>query len=375
MKFLMSLNELSELVNGVQNIVGQRTPMPILSNILVEASGSNVVITATDLTVGVRFTGNAKVLEEGVTTIPARRLAQLLKELNVSYIEVSANDKEVNHVVADSSTFRINGMPKADYPALPALTDAQCIVVKQKDLYDAFNHTSFAVSKEESRYLLTGLYLSIHDETALFIGTDGKRLARTTIPVQIEKSLSYDCIIPAKAVDEILKTLKQTEENATVYLMQDKIAVETGNNLVMTKLLAGEYPDVERVIPTQSTAVIPIHREELESLLRQTALFISEQNNSVRFTFQDGTLHIAANTADIGEGKVSMAVSYNGPRFDIAFNPLFFIDILRHSQGEYVYLGFQDPFNPVVISDVEFGTNLSPLPSPLYVLMPLRLGP
>lgn len=371
----MSRSELSELVNGVQNIVGQRTPMPILSNILVEASDSQVVITATDLTVGVRFTGTAKVLEPGVTTIPARRLASLLKELNVSYIEVSANDKEVNHVVADSSSFRMNGMPKADYPALPDLTGAQHVVVKQKDLHDALNHTAFAVSKEESRYLLTGLSFSISEETALFVGTDGKRLARTTIPVQVEKPLTYDCIIPSKAVDEILKMIKNTDENATLYLMQDKIAVEAGNNLLMTKLLAGEYPDVERVIPTQSTAVVPIHREELEALLRQTSLFISDQNNSVRFTFQDGILHIAANTADIGEGKVSMNVNYSGPRFDIAFNPLFFIDILRHSQNEYVYLGFQDAFNPVVISDVEFGISLNPLPTPLYVLMPLRLGP
>ncbi len=375
MKFLMARSELSELVNGVQNIVGQRTPMPILSNILVEASDSRVVITATDLTVGVRFTGTAKVIEPGVTTIPARRLASLLKELNVSYIEVSANDKEVNQVVADSSTFRMNGMPKADYPALPDLTGAQHVVIKQKDLYAALNHTAFAVSREESRYLLTGLYLSVSDETALFIGTDGKRLARTTIPVQIEKPITYECIIPAKAVDEIVKNIKPIDENATVYLMQDKIAVEAGNNLVMTKLLAGEYPDVERVIPTHSTAVIPIHREELESLLRQTALFISDQNNSVRFTFEEGILHIAANTADIGEGKVSMAVNYSGPRFEIAFNPLFFIDVLRHSGNEYVYLGFQDAFNPVVISDVEFGTTLIPSPSPLYVLMPLRLGP
>ena len=338
MKFLMSRSELCDIVNSVQNIVGQRTPMPILSNIFVEARDSKVTITATDLTVGVRYSGPAKVLEPGVTTIPARRLAQLLKELNVSYIEISANDKEVNQVIADSSTFRMNGMPKADYPALPDLTGAQRVVVKQKDLYDALYKTVFAVSRDETRYILTGLSFTISEETAFFVGTDGKRLARVSMPVQVEKPLSYECVIPSKAVDEILGTIKQSDENATVFLLQDKIAVETARGVVMTKLLAGEFPEAERVIPSHSVAVVPLHREELESLLRQIILFISEENNSVRFTFQDGTLHLAANTANIGEGRVSMAVNYTGPQFDIAFNPIFFLDILKHSQNEYIYL-------------------------------------
>ena len=266
-------------------------------------------------------------------------------------------------------------MPRADYPTLPDLSGAQCVLVKQKDFYNALYHTSFAVSRDETRYILTGLSFSVNGETASFVGTDGKRLARVTIPLQVDRPLSYDCVIPSKAVDEILRTVKQSDENATIFLLQDKIAIETPAGLVMTKLLAGEFPDAERVIPTHSVAVIPLHREELESLLRQTVLFISEENNSVRFTFQDGTLQLAANTANIGEGRVSMAVNYSGPQFDIAFNPVFFLDILRHSQNEYVYLGFQDAFNPVVLSEVEFSADHNPLPSPLYVLMPLRLSP
>ena len=172
MKFLMSRNELCNLVNSVQNIVAQRTPMPILTNILVDANDSTVTLTATDLTVGIRCSATAKVLEPGATTVPARRFAQLLKELNVSYIEVSANEKDVSQIVADAATFRLHGMPKGDFPALPDLSGAQRVIVKQKDIKDALFRTAFAVSQEENRYVLTGVSFTVSEEAALFVGTD-----------------------------------------------------------------------------------------------------------------------------------------------------------------------------------------------------------
>jgi DNA polymerase-3 subunit beta len=374
MKFLMARNDLCDLVNSVQNIVALRTPMPILNNILVDASDSKVTLTATDLTVGIRCTASAKVLEPGATTVPARRFAQLLKELGVSYIEVSANDREVSQVVADSATFRLHGMPKADFPALPDLSGAQRVIVKQRDLKDGLFRTAFAVSLEENRYTLTGVSMQVSETGALFVGTDGKRLARMVIPVQAEGRLSYHCIIPAKAVAELAKNLSDDDESATLYLLPDKVAVESNNRLVLTKLLSGEYPDVERVVPTQSVAVVAIHREELGSLLRQVSLFITETYNSVRCSIHEGSLQLAANAADIGEGRVSMNVNYSGPRFDIAFNPVHFLDILRHTRGEFIYMGFQDSFNPMILSDVEFGTTTEQFPSPLFILMPLRLN-
>ncbi len=373
MKFLMSRSDLSELVSGIQNIVAVRTPMPILSNILIEASDSSVTITATDLTVGIRCTAPAKVMEHGATTLPARRFSQLLRELQVSMIEISSNNKDVSHIIADSSTFKMNGLPKGDFPALPDVADAKKITIKQQELKDALYQVSFAVSKEDSRYVLTGVSLSISQGKALFIGTDGKRLARTSLDIDDTIQGEYDCIIPIKAVDEIAKNLIETGENVNLYLMQDKIAVEANGRLVMTKLLSGEYPDIDRVIPRRFSFVVALHREELSTLLRQISLFITESNYSVRFTLTDGTLQLAANTADIGEGRVSMPIHYSGPRFDIAFNPAYFLDVLRHTREEYVYVALQDAFNPAVISAVPLTTNLENFPSPLFVLMPMRL--
>ncbi len=373
MKFIISRQELAELVNRV-NIVAPKTPILILSNFLLEAYDSRLVLTATDLTVGIRCTGSAKVLEPGATTLPAKRFSQLVRELTAQTLEISVNNKDVANVVADSSTFRIPGLPRADFPGLPDLTGANRITFIQGQLKDALYRTAFAVSKEDTRYVLTGVFCHITNGQAVFIGTDGKRLARTSVAVDVEAGTNYECIIPLKAVDEILKTLTQDKEPATLSILADKIAVEANDTLIVSKLLSGDYPDVDRVIPKESSCVVSLHREELMSLLRQVALFTSEDNQSARFTLTNGQLQVNATTMDVGEGKVSMPVNYTGERFDIAFNPQYFTDILRHSKNETVSLAFTDAYNPGVIADCNLEPADKSMPNPLFVLMPLRLS-
>lgn len=374
MKFLMSKVELSDLVTGVQNVVALKAPMPVLSNILLETNQNEIVITATDLTVGVRAKANAKIIEPGSTTLPARKLAQLLRELNIAYIEVSTNAKEVAQITADTASFRMNGLPAIDFPTLPDLIGAQKVAISGKDLKEALFNTSFAAAKEDSRYVLTGVMLTVSEKVALFVGTDGKRLARTAVSVDCPEETAFECIIPSKAVDEIVKRLSDSEEKVSLSVLQDKIAVEFHNHTVVSKLLFGDFPDIDRVIPRNLTHVIAVNKEELSLLLRQVSLFVSESNQSARFTFDEGSLFLSANAVDVGDGKVNMSISYSGPRLDIAFNPLSFLDILRHMRGDYVYLGLQDAFNPAVVSDKELKKVLEELPSPLYIMMPMRLS-
>lgn len=373
MKFIMSRQDLSDVVSTVQNIVAPRTPMPILSNVLLEAGQDYITVTATDLTVAVRCTKRAHVQEIGGTTLPARKLGQLLKELTAAHIELSANQKDIATILSDDASFKLHGMSRADFPTLPDLSGATRITVPQATLSDLFFKTSFAVSREDNRYALTGVSFSIHGGVLLFIGTDGKRLARAHTAITCDPSLQYECIIPSKAVDEFMKILSKDEGDATLYLLPDKVALEANQSLILTKLLSGDYPDVERVIPKSSHFIVKANREELISRLRQVSLFITESNHSVRFTFEEGQLNLNANTADLGEGRVRMPVQYSGGRFDIAFNPTYCIDILRHCREEVVTIGLQDAFNPAVISDVPFEKQLTNLLSPLFVLMPMRL--
>lgn len=371
MKFVISTQEFNFLINKCLNVVSQKSTVPILSNILIEATHNELVLTATDLTVGIRCFTDAKILEEGATTLPAKRLAQLVKELTSVNLEISTNEHEVTEIVADSSRFKLNGMSKNEFPSLPPLEDAVQFVIKQADLKEMLFRTAFAVSREDNRYALTGVNMQIANGAATFMGTDGKRLARANHLISLDPSVSGNYIIPLKTVEEILKNLTE-DGDAKVFLMSDKVAIEASQTTIISKLLSGEYPDVDRVIPENNEIIVSLHREELMTLLRQVSLFTAD-SASVRFTFAPGELKLTANSMDVGEGKVSMPVNYQGPKLEIAFNPAYFLDILRHSKGETVSVGVTDAYNPGVITDKDLATAGAEKPSPLFVLMPLRL--
>ena len=374
MHFIISRQELCDLLKLVQDIVALKAPMPLLSNFLLEAKDSRIILTATDLTVGIRCTGEAKVLQEGATTLPARRFAQLIRELTASQVEISTDEKHSTQVIAASSTFRIHGLAPSEFPLLPDFSEAATFTFTQQDLRSALYKTAFAVSKEDNRYVLTGVFLQVAQNNATFIGTDGKKMARFCLPIQETQDPPLECIIPIKAIDEAIKALTNEKEACTLHVMKDKIAISTSDVFLVSKLLTGDYPDVDRIIPERSDNVVALHREELMSLLRQMVLFMTEESHSARFSFTDGELQIKANSSNIGEGNVSMPVNYTGERFDIAFNPSFFLDILRHSNNDTVSLGFTDPFNPGMLVDGELQKVHQELPPQLFVLMPLRLS-
>ncbi len=365
MKFIVSRQELATLIRKIQNVVPQNAPLPILSHFLIEAVNDELIFTATDLTVGARCTVKAaKIFEEGSLSIPSKRFFQLIRELTDSTIEITSEEGVMAEIKAGSSRFRLHGMDKNDYPALPDLAEATHFTIPSETLREVLFRTAFAVSKEDNRYVLTGVLMRIQNKTALFVGTDGKRLSKTETAVDLPADFSGEFILPLKAVDEILKLLSESEE-ATIYLTDDKVAIEVGDTLLISKLLSGEYPDFQQILATKSEVNLTLHREELITLLKQISLFTAEVSQSVRFTFLPGELLLTANSADIGEGKVSMPVHYTGDKLDIAFNPHYFLDILRHSKDETVQLGISDSYNPGNITDSTKSR---------FILMPMRLS-
>lgn len=372
MKFIISVGEFNALISKMQNVVLLKPTIPVIGNFLIEAYNDELTVTATDLTMGICCHKEAKILEEGTTTLPARRLVQLIRELPPTLnVEVSSTPNEITTLVAGNSRFKLNGMSKNEFPALPDLSHTHSFQIKQKELKDLLYRTAFTVSREDNRYVLTGVLMHIANGQVTFVGTDGKRLSRAQAAIAIDLSFTSQSIIPLKAVEEILKNLSD-EGEAKLSLTADKLSVEVEGTRLLTKLLSGDYPDINRVIPDSCETTICLHREELTTLLRQVSLF-TEQHHSSRFTFSDGELKLSANTKDIGEGHVSMPVNYHGPKLDIAFNPSFFLDILRHCREETVTIGLTDPYNPGVITDRE-QLSQPHLVSPLFVIMPMRLS-
>lgn len=372
MKFTISTQELNYLINKIQNVVSLKPTMPILANLLIEAFNDELILTATDLTVSIRCFTEATILEEGATTLPAKRLSRLLAELTAPTLTISSDTNEVTHIKSGTSHFKINGMNKKEFPNLPDLTRSQIFTIPQKELKNLLYRTSFAASREDNRYVLAGILMQVSDLTVTFVGTDGKRLAKSSGSISSSAPFTSQSVIPLRAIEEISTNLLE-EGEAIISVMGDKIGVEANQTLLITKLLSGDYPDISRVIPETHEVTLALHREELTSLLNQVSLFTTDTNQSVRFAFENGELELKANTMEIGEGQVSMPVDYQGPRLEIAFNPKFFRDILRHCKNETVTIGITDAYNPGLIVDGNPTTSIHQSDC-FYVIMPMRLS-
>ncbi|MGB7978914.1 MAG: DNA polymerase III subunit beta [Chlamydiales bacterium] len=365
MKAVISKIDLVHLIGKIQSIVAVKPAIPILANLLLEAIDDQLIVSGTDFTVSMRMYVDAKVIEEGAIALPARRFFQLVRELTSPQVKISAQTNEIAEITTGTSVFKINGMNKAEFPALPDLTGSPEIVLPSSNLKEMLSKTAFSAAREDSRYMLNGVQVQINAQKATFIGTDGKRLAKASASVAIDPSIGGAYVIPLKAVEEMIKMLDDSDTAVHLSLAHDKISLESGSLTLIAKLLSGQYPDVERVIPASVSQSFSIHREELMSLLRQVSLFTSENSSSVRFSFETGQLFLAAMSSEIGEGRVSMPVDYAGPKLEIAFNPYFFLDILRHTKDETFRFGLNDAHNPGLITDST---------QALFVIMPMRLN-
>lgn len=365
MKAVISKNELVSLIGKIQNIVANKPAIPVLSNVLLEAKDNRLTLIATDLTTSMISFLEAKVIEEGAIALPAKRFFQLIKELTSPQIKISTLSNELAEITSVSSNFKINGMSKSEFPALPDISKAIQIAISSSSLKEMLSRTYFSAAREDSRYVLNGINMQINNKVASFIGTDGKRLAKLKTTVDVNPSLNSSYILPLKAVEEMIKMLSDEEQIVNLSLMHDKIFLENSNLTLITKLLSGQYPDVEKVIPENAAISMSLHREELISILRQVSLFTSDISGSVRFIFDQGQLQLTATSSDIGEGNVTMPVDYSKERFEIAFNPFYFMDILRHSKDEIINFSIQDAYNPGMITDST---------SAVFVIMPMRLN-
>jgi DNA polymerase-3 subunit beta len=364
MKLIISRSELVSLIGKIQSVVPSKPAIPVLSNVLLEAQDGQLIMSATDLTVSMRAFTDAKIMKEGAIALPARRFFQLIRELTVPQIRIECDADGIATIIAGTSEFKLNGMNKSEFPSLPDLSSVASFAIESDLLKDMLYRTSFAAARDDSRQVLNGIYTEIEGNRLTFIGTDGKRLAKIHHTIGFEMAKKTHFIIPLKAVEEMTKIL-DADKKTKFSIMSDKIGIEVGSICLITKLLAGQYPDTDRVIPSQKAMKsITLHKEELTTLLKQVSLFTSEMNHSVRFSFHEGQLRLQAVTNDIGEGKVNMPVNYHESKLDIAFNPYFFIDILKHCKDETATFGVTDSYNPGLITDST---------SAEYVIMPMRL--
>lgn len=369
MKLSISKEQMIQGLQAVQNIVSTRTTLPVLSNVLLRAEENRLDLTATDLDVTISSSVEASVEKGGAITLPAKKLLGIVKELPTPQLDLEVDEKHVCRIVAGASFYKMNGLAAEEFPAKPQMAEHRKILLPQDKLKALLRKTSFAISTDESRFVLNGIFVSIKDHKVTLVATDGRRLALAEEEVDVPPSSEGECIVPSKAINE-LNRLLATQNEVEVKIAENQVAFTLNNEknlptVIISKLIDGNYPNFRQVIPAETKERITLVREELLQALRRAEIMTSEKSNSVKLSFTKNKLEISANTPDIGEARESIAVNYKGNDLAIAFNPVYMMDPLRALDNDEVYLELIDELSPGVIK----------INGPfLYVLMPMRMS-
>lgn len=363
MKFQIDRDRFLEGLQQVQHVVSTRTTLPILSNVLIEAGDGGLKLTTTDLDVGISGRVKADVERGGGTTLPARRLVMIIRELPSSEVSVEVDDDNVASVRSGPSFFKILGLDREEFPPLPSFDETREFTLEQAKLRDALKKTSYAISTDETRYVLNGIFCSFKDNALTLVATDGRRLAMVEQEVEFPAGNEVDVIVPTKCINE-LQRLLGNEGEVRVRVSDSQISFELGDNILVSKLIEGNYPNFRQVIPGDPRERVTLEREVLLNAVKRVSILTSDKSNSIKLAFGPDQLQISANSPEIGEAQETLHINYKGPSMAIAFNPEFLMAPLRALDHDDVFLDLIDEMSPGVLKiDEPF----------IYVLMPMRV--
>ncbi|MFH1413638.1 MAG: DNA polymerase III subunit beta [Candidatus Omnitrophota bacterium] len=350
-------------IQSVNNIITARSTLPILSNILIEVQDNSMRLTATDLDVGISCVIPVDVQEPGAITIPAKRFNDIIKELPSEDAQINAKKNNLVVIDADVCQFKIMGLPREEFPKLPDFKDKEVIKLKQGGLKQLLNLTSFAVSSDETRYILNGILIKINKNTITLVATDGKRLAIAEKKLSQTVNKDICVIVPLKAVRELDRNLQEDGELSLI-LGTNQIMFELDNVTIVSRLIEGEFPDYRQVIPSPSDNKIKVDREQLLLATKRSALLSTPDYQAVKFEIFKNKLVISKSTPDVGESREEVPVEYQGKELVIGFNPAYLIDVLRNLTNQCVELEITDAEKPGVIR----------IDGYVYIVLPMRLS-
>ena len=363
-KFHVTKEKILDGLQRVQNVVSTRTTLPILSNALLQAGKDSLSLTTTDLDVAVRCSVEAEVSKPGSTTLPARKLFSILKEAPAAEIEVEVDERNAASIRCGSSFYRIMGLAEEEFPQFPKAEAGKVLKLEQAVLRDMLKKTAYAVSVDETRYVLNGVYMSFKADKLTVVATDGRRLALVERDIEVPKAAEAELIIPTKAVGELQRLLGDSGD-ATLSVGENQVLFTLGDTILVSKLVEGTYPNFRQVIPTEAKERVQLERETLLAALHRASILASEKSQSVKLNFNKNTLTITATTPEVGEAQETLSINYKGKELTIAFNPQYLMDPLRNLDADDVFIELSDELSPGVVKVNE------PF---LYMLMPMRLN-
>ena len=335
----------------VQNIVEPRQTLPILANVLLEADGEAVRLTATDLEVGARVSVPARVASKGAITVSARKLAEIVKELPAAAVAVKVGDNASVSLRCGGVTYKLLGLPPDDFPPVVPAAPESWVTLEAKTLREMLSQTGFAISHDETRYALNGVLLVLQGKEVLMVATDGHRLALA------KRSLGRDVggatgIVPRKAVLEIMRVLGAGED-VQIAITQNQFVLQMPNFVMTARLIEGQFPNYEAVIPKGHPRKMVIARGTVTAALRRVSVMAEERNKPVRFTLNPASLRLSASSQELGEAEEVLDVDYAGEELVIGFNSRYVLDAIAAIETEQVVFELKDSQSAGVIKSIE----------------------
>ncbi len=368
MEFTIKRNALLGELNLVQGVIEKKSTIPILSNILLEAAGNRVDITATDLDVSICCGCEAEVHSPGTMTVSARRLFDIVRLLPEE-AEISFDLLENDWVELKSgrSEYKVVGLPKENFPSIP-VTSAATVTIPGGILRGMIQRTMFAITQEESRYSLNGALLILTPQEIRMVATDGHRLALVSSAMNIEgMEGEVRALIPRKTLIEIQKLIGEKELFVQFSRDENHLFFTVGDKRLVSRILAGQFPNYEMVIPRDNDKAIVASTRSMADGIRRAAIMSDEKLKAIRVAFAPGTVEMTASSAEAGEARELVPVEYNGAPMEIGFNPQYLLDFLGACGSDSVCISVRDSetqgmLQPVGTSALEYR----------YVVMPMK---
>jgi DNA polymerase-3 subunit beta len=344
MEFTVSKSDLVRELNLSQGVVEKKTTIPILSNVLIEAEGDRIKLTATDLELGIRCSCAARVKKPGAGTIPAKRLLDYVRLLPDADLDVKLQENQWASLVCGRSKTRIAGMSRDSFPELPEMPEVLA-EIPLKILASMIGKTIFSISAEESRFTLNGALLILKTTGITMVATDGHRLAMVEQNLEFpDLAASYRALLPRKAMGEILKLAQESGDDTKIQFSGDDnhLFFRVGDRLLLSRKLTGNFPDFERVLPKDHPSSVQLNRDELRSAIERVSQFSDERSRAIRFRVLAGEVKIHSSLSETGESEESIPADYDGDSVEIGFNAQYLMDFLRAVPEEKVEFHFRD---------------------------------
>jgi len=372
MKVTIERAELLKSLGHVHRVVERRNTIPILANVLVRAEKSALSLKATDLDLEVIESIAAEVAPAGSTTVPAHMFYEIVRKLpeGSQVVLESSSDRAVLAVRAGRSRFTLQTLPESDFPDLAAGDMTHKFALAGADLKRLIDKTQFAISTEETRYYLNGIYLHVagsgKSQTLRAVATDGHRLAQTDLPVPAGAAGMPGVIVPRKTVTEVQRLIEDNGAEVGIELSSAKIRFSIGDVVLTSKLIDGTFPDYARVIPSGNDKELVVDKKDFEAAVDRVSTVSSERGRAVKLSLSGGKLILSVTNPDSGSATEEIEVDYDGDPIDIGFNSRYLLDIAGQLDGEVAVLRLADPGSPTLIEDKDAKGSL-------YVLMPMRV--